>query len=641
MTTEKTLFQIDIRYNEPTNSNEMQALADELIKRGHTVNVKKYSPRGSFVDDLTRSARDFKDLADNVRGAAENGIQILKEVAESLVKPTEPNTKQNNNTEQNTADTIKQEENTETHAGFDDIGPAAAAANRVASNHAIIVTCPEALADQSLDAMRIGLIPKTILDHTWQPAELDAIVIPHTAFRPYLETIHWNPEHIFEGAYVALKSDCPTKTREEAQKHFQLKREAGPIVLVMASGIPNHELQTLMIQLSLLKMPMQVFFYHAGDSYKAEQLRALAQKFAVNARMFGRVNNLPDYLAMADIAVAHVNDANIQLLQNAGVPIACIALKDIPANINFLSHERTALIAPEIYKLSATLATPLTDPNMMQAMQTAAANIAQLANIEKCADAIEAALAKKNQIIPNPAQRMTTTDGFEVIGTQVNPNSFLTPQYQTAMTSENVNSPAQTAPTQLTSVQNTQPAPAMLQPNLAAPTQPAIGMPGMMPTHNQGAIQPPPQMLTPGLGARSKEDIKAEYTKLLLVEKSLDKSLDAASADVRKWEERLDLARQANRDDLVTSAIASLQAAQSQEMSLFQQKDQIQQQKSLLKQSARLAGSQTTPDATTLSIGQIEDELFGPSREELALEKEFSKLQKEGALQRLKNKLGK
>ena len=639
MTAEKTLFQIDIRYDEPANGAEMQALADELVRRGHTVHVKKYSPKGSFVDDLTRSARDFKELADNVRGVAENGMQMLRGMAEAFVKPVDVGSKPSENkpadSVQPQADDAKPAEAPKEGAaafenvgGFDDIGPAAAAASRAASNQAVIVTCPEALSDQNMDAMRIGLIPKTALDRTWQPAGLDAMVIPHAAFRPYLETIHWNPEHIFEGGYVVVKDDCPSKNRESAQAHFQLKREAGPVVLVMANGIQNADLQAMMIQLSLLKMPMQVFFYHAGDSYKAEQLRGLAQKFAVNARMFGRVTALPDYLAMADIAVAHVTDDNIQLLQNAAVPMVILAAKDVPAKVNFLSHERAALVAPEIYKLSATLAQPLTDPASLQAMQAAAANIAQLASIEKCADAIEAALAKKAQIIPDPQQRMATVDGFEVIGTQVNPQSFITPQYQAP-----VFEPVSAQP-------NAMPSPGMIQP--AIPAAPGMIQPTTPVTapHAHGAIQPPPQMLTPGLGAQSKEELKAEYTKLLLIEKSLDKSLDAASADVRKWEERLDLARQHNRDDLITSAIASLQAAQAQEMSLFQQKDQIQQQKALIKQSARLAGSQTSPEAPSFSIGHIEDELFGPTREELAIEKEFAKLQKDGALQRLKNKLG-
>lgn len=616
MTAEKTLFQIDIRYDDSASGAEMQALADELVRRGHTVSVKKYAPRGSFVGDLTRSAREIKELADNVRGVAENGIQILRDMAESFVKPSESSSKG--------VDEKASEASIQGQAcGFDEIGPEAAAASRASSNHAVIVTCPEALADQSLEAMRIGLLPKTVLDRAWQPAGLDAIVIPHGAFRPYLEKIHWNPEHIFEGGYLALKSDCPTKTREEAQVHFQLKRESGPILLVMASGIPSTALQTLMIQLTLLKMPMQVFFYHGGDSYKADMLRALAQRFAINARMFGRVNGLPDYLAIADMAIIDVMDENFGLVQNAGVPMVVLAGKEVPAKVNFLSHERAALVAPEMYKLSTTLAQPLSEPAVLQALQGAAAHVMQYASVEKCADAIEAALAKKGEIILDPRERVASVDGFEVIGTQVNPQSFLTPQYQMVQPVSEMGVNSQVAPEMM---------PAMVQP--------VMPMAQMAP-HAHGVVQPPPQMLTPGLGARSKEELKSEYAKLLLVEKNLDKSLDAASADVRKWEERLDLARQAQRDDLVNSALASLQVAQSQEIALFQQKDQIQEQKAMLKQSARLAGSQLMPDASKFASGQIENELFGPSNEELALEKEFTRLQKEGALQRLKDKLGK
>ena len=151
-------------------------------------------------------------------------------------------------------------------------------------------------------------------------------------------------------------------------------------------------------------------------------------------------------------------------------------------------------------------------------------------------------------------------------------------------------------------------------------------------------VQPAP-FLTPGLGAKSKEEIRSEYTKLIMIDKNLDRSLDAASTEVQKWELRLDLARQNNRDDLITTAIANLQSAKSQEMALLAQKDQIKQQKAILKQSARLIASQPTLDTKKLA-SITDDELFGPSSEEKALEKEFMDLQKNEALQRLRDKMG-
>ncbi|MBQ1890197.1 MAG: hypothetical protein II160_05800, partial [Selenomonas sp.] len=156
-------------------------------------------------------------------------------------------------------------------------------------------------------------------------------------------------------------------------------------------------------------------------------------------------------------------------------------------------------------------------------------------------------------------------------------------------------------------------------------------------------------MLLPRLDNMSKQQITAEYTKLLLAEKGIDKALSAATDEVRQWEYRLDLARQNNREDLVASAIPRLDTAKQQEMLLLQQKDQIQQQKDLLKQMARTARPEPQPkkrfnlgdDDDDFDISRVtEEDLFGPTEEEKALEDAFKNLQRDAALNDLRNKLG-
>ncbi len=644
MANEKKSYQIELRYDDTTASTaEIQALADVLAGRGHRVSIHKIQSNG-FVRDITRSAKDIRDMAgtvaENVLDAANLGMQMLKGMVEPFVG--KPDSKKPEETKPETSQEAPKEA-APADDGFDAIGPAATTAAVASSDRAVVVTSPDHLKDAGWDAIRIGFMSKTALNHTWQPASLDAMVIPHNAFRPYLEYIHWDPSHIFEGGYLALDKDRPGMSHEDAQKRFNLNSADGPVVLIMATGFPQESLQTLMVQLSLLKMPMQVFFYHGGDATKANILRSLAQQYAVNARMFGKVNALPDYMAMADIAVASVDEPLSEMLENTGVPTVYVAGNTVSARINFLEHERAAMVAPQLYKLSAILAQPITDLNLRENMRKSAQEIAKLASIELCADGIEAALAKKAELIPDPNRRTVSDDGFETIGQMPAPaagQNFLMPQA----------APIQSAPIEATQ----QPAPGMIQPPMAQPVpgmvQPAPGMvqpaPGMvqpapgMVQPAPGMMPPPAPFLTPGIGAKSKEEIKKEYTNLLIVEKNIDKSLETASSEVQKWELRLDLARQNNRDDLVNSALISLQSAKTQEMSLLQQKDQIQQQKAVLKQSARLVSNQPTGE-DAFKLSSITDaELFGPSKEELSLEKEFQTLQRQQALQRLKDEMG-
>lgn len=616
-------FQIEIRFDDASSdSAEIQALANCLEKRGHSVSIKRSLPKGSFVRDIAKQARDLKDfaekdlrgIAENVRDVAETGMQKLKDIVEPYVQSKSNDAK----------DEKPKSDDKITDNAFDDIGPSTAPQNSSDSNNdnrALIVTSPNALLDSSWDAMRIGLMTKTELNDTWQPSTLDAMVISHTSFRPYLEYIHWDPKRIFEGGYLALTKNCPSLSHDDAQKRFNLDRNNGPIVLVMASEFDD--LQSLIIQLSLIKIPMQLFFYHAGDAYKADQLRILAQKFSVNARMFGRVDPLPNYLAMADLAVIHANDNNAQLLENAGVPTVFVLNQQTPAIATFLAHENAAAISPALIKLSNVLASIIPDNAKLDLMRQNAQNIASLANIERCADAIEAALAKKSEIAPDTKSRSVTTDGFETIGNfnnQPTEQTFITPQ---SSAPQAVTAPAQYA----------QPLP------VTQPVTQTMLTPQNAPVLPQNSNPEPAPFLTPSLNARSKTEISEEYTKLTVAERSIDKSLDDISAEVRKWEQRLDLARQNNRDDLINIAQANLKTAQAQEMSLFQQKDQIQQQKSVLKQSFKLATPSLQEPRSNIAA-MLDAELNSLSKEELETEKAFLEMQKNDALARLKKDMG-
>ena len=601
MAEEKKAFEIEIRFDQNSQkAEEIQALAQELSQRGHQVTMRRQGA-GNFVEEIAKQAKDLRDFA-------ESGYQKLRETLEPVL---------------NTLDKSK----AQASEGFDDIGPSANTSAPVNNNQAIVATSPETLDDSAQNKRIVGLITKTSLDRTWQPAMFNSIVIPHAAFRPYLEYIHWNPDRIFEGGYLALSEDKPSLSHEDAMKKFNLTNDNGPIILIMAGGFPVSEMQTLIIQMSLIKTPYQLFFCHGGDGQKAEQLRGFAQRFSVNARMFGRVQALPDYIAMADIAVCDSrDDASIDLIENAGVPAIIVSSGQTPAKANFLIHEHAALLAPQILKLSPVLAPVINDAAQRDNMKKAAAVIAEKASIKLCADAIEAALAKaEDSSAPN--QRMAADgDGFETIGqlpTMAQGQDFITPQFQQP--------------------QAQQPAQPFEQLNAPAPAQPLAPM--------LSPVQPSSTpMLMPNLSNMSTKELEAEYTKLIVLQRNIDRTLNEASNEVRMWEERLDLARQNNRQDLISSAITRLETAKQQEMDLLRQKDQIEQQKSIVKRSVRASREQKARSLPTklnynydddFDISRVtEADLFGPSEEEIALEKEFDALQQQMAMNNLKDKLG-
>lgn len=593
----KAGFTLEIRYDDAALAAPLKALAEALQSRGHEVTVRQTGAQG-IVSEFVRSAKDLnlKTLAGNVRDAAESGVQkIIQGVITQVSKPA---------VEENPP---AAQESAGAAPAFDDIGPAATEnPPSGGAPRALLATSPACLKDAPWNEMRIGLMAATQLDQAWQPGQLDAMVIPHPAFRSYLESIHWLPDRIFEGGYPVAASEMPTLSHEDAKARFHLKYEDGPVVVVMATGFSPDEMQALVVQLSLVRAHFQLFFCHGGDARKAESLRALAMRYNVRARMFGHVDHLPDYMAMADLAVAHAGDSNLGVLENAGAPMLIVERYSASAFVDFLVHEKSAVITPQLHSLSSALAGILSGDNLAP-MRAAADAIAQYASVTRCADAVEAALRARSAIVPEPEKRIAADDGFEVIGQPFDISAAFAPE----------------------SVHDA----AMIRPKFKENT---AG--GLFQTFESGAggsefPSSAQNMVRPRLPQKTLKQLRDDYAQLILADKSLDKSLAQTREDVRTWELRLDLARQNARDDLAEVATVKLADAKNAERSLMVQKNDIAKQKASLRQMA-----QENPNEPAGGFG---DDDMPEKNDGSSLEAQFRQLQNDEALRELRRKLGK
>lgn len=552
---EQGTFEITLFYSESDVSSELiKDLARELKERGHSVSLKK----SIGLDAVKEFTKQAKEIADSAKEIAQFGIQRLREAIGTKTKSTEE--------------------------GFDEIGSAG-------NNDAIIVTDVEFLADLNPAVMRIGLMPQTKLDKTWLPHGLDAMVIPHEAFRAYLSKVEWDMERVFVGGFLALESAKRSDSAENLRTKFKVSPDNGPVLLVLANSFSSDQLPTLFIQLSLLKTPYQAIFYHAGEPAIANQLRQLADRFHIQARMFGLVSPLSDYLGLAHVAVATNTAQDLALIESLGIPCVCIENPGPQPLAEFLKHEGAALLAPQLYQLSKQLQPLLSDAEILAQVGAQAQHIASYASTKRCADAIEEALRKRPQIMTDPDRQRYAQNpqgGFEVIGS-VPSLSGSAPQEQMATPQSNND----------------------LQPIVAAVRDNPI--------------------LSPTLSKQSGQSVHAELTQLILLEKALDKQLDAASDDVRKWELRLDLAKNRSDDKLTAQAQTALEAAKAQEIGLFQQKDQIARQKDQLKQVASKAPKPAAQG------GGLADFLDAPEVDET--EKKFQELQRQQQLQMLRDRM--
>ena len=625
---EKKAYSIEVIYTESeARSSEVSALCEALRGRGHRVEMHAAGGHGKLVKELTRSARG---LADNVRVVAETATQKIREAIEPFV--SKPGAGQEVPASGAAA---------EGGAGgdFASIGPAAGAEQVSGEDgevRAVVVTSPALLNEVGMDCYRIGLMPHTALEQNWQPSGLDAMVIPHPAFRQYLEYVRWSPERIFEGGYLVTKASQPTPGLGALRSRIREAEPGALVLLVMASELMTSDLQTIMHQLSMLRIPHQVFFYHADVGHIADTLRDLAKRFSVAAKMFGKLEPFADYLGMADVAIVAGSDPNLFVLQSAGVPCVCLAKAEVSSRMSFLVHEGAAIQIQHAYQLLEALQGALGDGARLDALRLAASKVVSYASVEACASAIEAALAHADGVLADPKRKVQVEAGFEAIGNVSEPAgsvNFLTPVVSGILNAaeavSNALSPAQPAP--------------FLQPPMPAPSPfPKTNFPvgydfvGAQGTPYSQTYQPSMPSLTPTGGKRSLSALQSEYTQLILMEKEVDRALDAANADVRKWELRLDLARQSQNAVLANQAQIQLDSSKTREFGLYQQKEQVEQQKALVKQSARLSHPSKTARQSTFTI---EDDILSFSEEEDALEKQFKELQRLQQLQALRDRM--
>lgn len=598
---ESKKFNIELRFSGQYGEQNMRALAQELAARGHSVSVKSASSRIPNVADIARSAVNLKEIA-------ESGVQMLRDAIAPIVAKTADVKPSDAQKPQNTQDGSGK------NAGspFENIGPQTAPvpgtqqqSDADGGNSAVVVTSQTCLGNAEWDALRIGLIAENGLREDWLPAKLDAIVIPHPAFRPYLESVNWPSERIFQGGFPARPELIPQLSRQDALAKFGIAPDQGRIVIVMASGFRTSELQTLLTQISLLPKNLQIFFYHASDNAKSDAIGEIARRTGLQARAFGKFDGIANCLAMSDLIIANAVDDELNALAAVGVPLV-ISAQNIQSPVaDFLVHEDAARCVNRIYNIASATNRILADSQTLDLMKAAAAGLAQRASVPLCADAIEAALAAKDAIVGRP-DRQTADAIFEYIGAPARiQNPFARPEQsvrQAPQPAQNFFIPEQTA------AQSGMCAP--LIPQSAQQSAAAAGI------------------ITPTLSFSSKKELEKEYTKLIQTERAVEKALDAASNAVNNWELRLDLAKQNMRDDLIASAAERLNAAKNEEMNLMNQKQTIDAQKRAMRLAARNFGSPSADIALPDDPWQDDP-----------LEDEFKRLQAQNALNDLRNKM--
>jgi processive 1,2-diacylglycerol beta-glucosyltransferase len=202
---------------------------------------------------------------------------------------------------------------------------------------------------------------------------------------------------------------------------------AKKVVLVLAKDWSADIADRLLFQLSLLRTPHQLLISSGDNEDLAERLRKYASIYGVQAKLFGLVDNLHEFLAVSDLVVSGGSGLTAAESLASGVPL--VILEPVPGqeerNARFLAQsgaarrasgvltlgaEVDAALAPTVHAQMRQAVSTLTRPNAARdaarAIFLAAQNRQEIARREREARAAKAAPPRPT----SPAQRPLLED---------------------------------------------------------------------------------------------------------------------------------------------------------------------------------------------------------------------------------------
>ncbi len=464
---------------------------------------------------------------------------------------------------------------------------------------AIIVTHPDLFAATRIltdhNTLCLGLVPNLDLHPGWTQADADAIILPHPALREHFANAHWPEESLFDGASLVAPSFSKDYDKNKNLKDFGIDPQNGPILLTIAPSFDEVQLERLLFQLSLLKAPVQHLIFAGDQSRTMQLLRKFAAQYQVVARMFPLVDDLPRIFALADLALLHAEAPELHNLLALGKALLILDDGQMNPLTSLLQRLDAAAAAPDLTRFGAELDHILHDPPSLNRLDQGAKNLAKHAGTEPISNAIHSALAARTNLLNRaahlrhqkataPAPAAPPAGPFEVIG-----------QASTTPT---------TPPKELTAGNAPTPAPSLFVTTHPNPSRPNI--------EPKASISPAAQ-----------KAVHAELTELILLERNIERRLNDAMDLTSKWEQRLELAKNANDHSLLAEATRFLDAARAEERDLLRELDQVRHRK-----KSALDFGQRTPSLSTTTTQENTD-----------LEGRFRALEMERQMQRLKDRM--
>jgi processive 1,2-diacylglycerol beta-glucosyltransferase len=457
---------------------------------------------------------------------------------------------------------------------------------------------------------------------TWVQRGVTMYVVGNETIAPALTDRGLRPEQVRTTGIPVARSFAPDAKDVAALKaRFKLDPSKA-VALFLLKGLESDFVERALFQVSLLNRPTEVLFNTAGNDALAAVLRRAATTYGVRAKMFGFVDNLDDYVAIADVVTTKPGGLTSAECLALGVPM--LLVQPIPGqeerNANFLVEHGAAKRVTNVLTLGAELEVLLGGGGEMTRMRDRAKALGR----PKAADEVAALLV---DVAADPERFLKLEEPPEQPARRSAPSPEPMPKPSAPAPEPEATTVRAKEPGELEEIGESWSSPVLEVGGQAAPSRARA---------SRGTVSVPPIVASP----RATREYLAG---LILIEKDLARRAEEAREDVEKWEKRAALAAMRGDGHLMNEASRRLEEARRSRTSYANELDRILAKKAEVKgvpYSSSAQGGVTSNATSVTPVLERRDET--PMRVRPSdPEGEFRDLEIDAELKALKDKLDK
>ncbi|MGE5577330.1 MAG: MGDG synthase family glycosyltransferase [Syntrophothermus sp.] len=212
----------------------------------------------------------------------------------------------------------------------------------------------------------------------WVFPAVDAFFVAHDAMRDYLLEMGISPEKIqVTGIPIKGEFGLPHSRADLMKKHGL--DPSLPMVLVLSGGRGVGPFPRIMEAMERVEAPVQLAVIAGRNASLETRLKKMAQQMQMPVTVLGYVENVHEWMAMADLLISKAGGLTVSEAMAAGLPM--LIVKPIPGqevgNMEFLVERGVGRYIKEIDELTGMVESLLRAPETLKRMRAAAREIAR------------------------------------------------------------------------------------------------------------------------------------------------------------------------------------------------------------------------------------------------------------------------